>query len=40
MYLFNGQKRTEQYFVVLTLGKMFLTEECRLFFIVFDVSLS
>ena len=40
LYLLNGQKRAELYFVVLKLVKIFLREKCQMFFTVFVVSLS
>ena len=39
LYLLNGQKRAELYFVVLKLVKIFLREKCQMFFTVFVVSL-
>ena len=38
--LLNGQKRAEQYIVVLKLIKMFSREKWQMFFIVFVVLLS
>ena len=40
LYLLNGQKRAEQYIVVLKLIKMFSREKWQMFFIVFVVLLS